>query len=367
MSSAIFKPRRWAAWRWALPLLWTASIGAGCESSKTDGADLQGVFDGTSQASAASASASAPKPKTSVDAAPPIAPLVRDPPSGPCVQVRGKRIPKPDRRIARRPGCRRARVMEWRDGNGTPRYACLYAHRKSEQHTPLPLVLFFHGELDDPRVIHRKTRLRARYGKLDLTGDPKHPGFLILAPQGRRVGGRIVFDTGQPPEDNVDLKTVDHFVDTLLAEGSVDRRQIYAVGDSGGGTMAALYAMARPRRIAAFATYGTDASAVRWTCEGQSPPAAILYRACDTITPCADVEQWLGARQDSRAPTFSLRLGASKATEPSCVLSESRCRKKKGTANHNRWPKERETEMLEFLSRYSLVGPPDGRGGSPSQ
>jgi len=354
---------------WALPLLCLAGVGPGCESSKTDGADLQGVFDRAPQGSAASASAStgATQPTASADASPPIAPLVREPPAGPCLQAGSEPVAKLDRRIARRPGCRRARVMEWRDQNGTPRYACLYAHRNSKAHSPLPLVLFFHGENDDPKVIHRKTRLRARYGKLDLTGDPTHPGFLILAPQGRRVGGRIVFDTGHVSGDNVDVKTVDHFVESLLAEGSVDRRQIYAVGDSSGGVMAAFYSMVRPRRIAAFATYGADASHLKWTCDGLPPPAAILYRACDTITPCADVEQWLGARQDDRAPTYSLRLGAGKAAEPSCVLSESRCRKKKGTANHNRWPKERETEMLEFLSRYSLAGPPGGGFEAPPQ
>jgi poly(3-hydroxybutyrate) depolymerase len=174
------------------------------------------------------------------------------------------------------------------------------------------------------------------------------------------MGGGVAFDTGHVSVDNVDVQTVDHFVEVLLSEGAVDRRQIYAVGESGGGVMAALYAMLRPRRIAAFGTYGADASQLVWSCDGLPPPAAIVYRACDAVTPCADVEQWLGARQDAHAPTFALRLGAGKATEPSCVLSEHRCRVKKGTANHNRWPKERETEMLETMSRYSLAGPPDG-------
>jgi len=350
--------------RWWWPLVvapWLATAGCACESTKTDGSDLRGVFDRPTQTTTAgrSASASASKPRASATAAPTIAPLVRDPPAGPCLPPGGEPLAKLDRRIARRPGCRRARVLEWRDPKGTPRYACLYAHRDSQQRTPLPLVLFFHGEYDDPKAVHRKTRLRRRYGKLDLTGDPKHPGFLVLAPQGRRVGGRLVFDTSHVAPDNVDLKTVDHFVATLVAEGAVDRRQIYALGESSGGVMAAFYTMMRPRLVAAFGTYGAAPAHLKWSCDGPPPPAAILYRACDTVTPCADVEQWLGARQDARAPTFSMRLGAGKAEEPSCVLSERQCRKKKGTANHNRWPKEREREWLEFLSRYSLAIPPD--------
>ncbi|RLB62325.1 MAG: hypothetical protein DRI90_09300 [Deltaproteobacteria bacterium] len=337
-------------------------VAVGCESSKTEGADLRGVFDRKPLASGVSASASAvatAKPKGSADAGPRIAPLTRKPPAGPCLPPSGNPVAKLGR-VARRPACRRARVMEWQDENGMPRYACLFAHRKSSERTPLPLVLFFHGESDSPTAVHRKTKLRRHYGSLDLTGDPHHPGFLILAPQGRRIAGQIAFDTDHVSVANVDVLTVDHFVAVLLSEGIVDHRQIYAMGESGGGAMAALYAMLRPRRIAAFGTYGAAPSQLVWSCEGRPPPAAIVYRACDAVTPCADVEQWLGARQDAQAPTLAVRLGAGKATEPTCVLSKNRCRVKKGTANHNRWPKGRETEMLEFMSRYSLAGPAGG-------
>ena len=95
-----------------------------CESSKTDGTDLRGVFDRKPVPSAASAvtgsasTGSRAKPKASADAGPRIAPLIRKPPVGPCLPPRGKPVEKLGR-IARRPACRRARVLEWRDGNGT--------------------------------------------------------------------------------------------------------------------------------------------------------------------------------------------------------------------------------------------------------
>src|SRR5678816_2704651 len=93
-------------------------------------------------------------------------------------------------------------------------------------------------------------------------------------------------DSDYTGADNVDIAAVDHFVDELLAKGLVDRRPIYALGNSVAGHMASTWAMVRADRVAAFATYGSDAPRASWSCPGPPPAAMVLYRACDEITPC---------------------------------------------------------------------------------
>ncbi len=94
-----------------------------------------------------------------------------------------------------------------------------------------------------------------------------------------------------------------------------------------------------------------------WTFGSEQLPAAMVYRACDAVRPCLDVEQWLQARDAARAPTGALRLGSALHAEPACSLSEASCKREKGIANHARWPKGKEREMLEFLGRFSLELP----------
>jgi poly(3-hydroxybutyrate) depolymerase len=153
---------------------------------------------------------------------------------------------------------------------------------------------------------------------------------------------------------NVDVASVDHFVDILSERGVIDRRQIYTLGHGSGGVMAAMYAMVRPDRVAAFATVASDASAWVWACEARPPPAFIAYRACDTVTPCGSVERWLRWREGRGATTTSLRLDASGRRAASCATGRRRCRDAVGRGNHQRWPKSSEKTLLEFFSRYRL-------------
>lgn len=284
--------------------------------------------------------------------------------TGPCVEAQGEPATL-SKRTAGRPACRRARVLEWRDGDGTPRYGCVFAPRGYEQRKPLPLVLFFHDSDEDPTAVHRKTRLRARYGKLDMVGDERHQGFIILAPQARKLlrpskrgkkgrlgSAHVYFDTDFMKSSNADVLATDHFVDELIAAGEVDPKRIYPIGHGRGGTMAALYAHLRPDRAAAFGVFGAAPSAVQWSCEGAGPPAAVLYRACDSATPCDQVESWLDRRREAGAATMAMRLGSGKATETHCAVG--RCSDKKGAANHARWPKPREGELLDYLATFEL-------------
>jgi dienelactone hydrolase len=332
--------------------------GTACDSQPIDGSDLRGLF---ASASAPTLARPAPvepakskKKGGAADDLPPMPPAterLRVP--GPCMAPEGEAAPR-DPRNGRRPACRRAEILEHEGPQATPRYACVFRDGGAEKRKPLPLVVFLHSEFDDPTAVAKKTRLRTRYAKLDLSGDPARSGFVILAPQARRFKGLLRWDVQHHVRDNQDAVAINHFIDDLVKEGAVDPRQVYFLGDSQGGVMAAVYAHLYPERVAAYGVYGADASRLEWTCDGTPPPAAIVYRSCDRATPCADVERWLSRRDEARAPTFSLRLGAGKATEPSCVLAKHKCSERGGLANHARWPKPREGEMLEYLSRFSF-------------
>jgi hypothetical protein len=117
--------------------------------------------------------------------------------------------------------------------------------------------------------------------------------------------------------------------------------------------MAATYAMMRADRVAAFATFATDAPRAAWSCGGPPPPALVVYRACDGFFSCESVERWLRARDAAEAETAWLRLGAGNEEEPSCT-TRNRCTPQRSEENHHRWPKGREADILSFFARHAL-------------
>lgn len=333
----------------------------GCEtpSSSVDGGDLMGLFEGPADAGKKAVSDGGPV--SSADAAAPEpqpAPTVRTATTGMCVAPLGE----PGRALRRtmgRPPCREAQIREWRDAEGSPRYACVVAPKGVETRAPLPLVIFFHGEADDPASALKKTGLRKQIPQLDMTNDPAHRGFIVLAPQGRALAGDVrgaLYDVDYLDEKNVDIATVDHFVDALVGENLVDQRRIYAVGDGLGGGMAATYAMMRSSKVAAFAAYGAEAPPAQWACPEPPPPAVVLYRACDAVAPCANVEEWLRARDKIGAETSYFRLGIGDEEETNCA-PKNRCTDARGKSQHARWPKGREVDMLQGLARHVLAAP----------
>lgn len=333
------------------------AVSAGCDapSSSVDPNDLRGVFD--KDAGPAEA-ASAPTTKARASAtAPPPAPSERPPSDPGCVAPRG--APKEPRRVAGRPACRAAEVLEWRDPIGAPRYACVYTPGDLSKRGELPLVVFFHGTgpgLDDPSSIAKLTDLRKHQDKADLTREGR-PGFLLLGIQGRALdGAALSFDTDHTAADNVDRVVVDHFIDELAERKIVDDRRIYAVGMGKGGEMAATYAMLRADRVAAFAAFAPLTPSAEWICPGPPPPGLVVYRACDKIAPCEEVESWLLMRDGQRAVTRRMRLGDAGAEEPSCAV-RNKCTPKKAEANHHRWPKGKEKDVLGFLGGYVLKVP----------
>lgn len=370
------------------PLLRAACLGLGAAaacfaacsspSADLDGGDLMGVFahDAGRDASA-DAGHRRRKPKDAGhDAAPassaPAAPAsatpdagARAPGEGVCVAPDG--TPNREiRRIQGRPPCRGALVWEWKDAEGSPRYACVVAPPGAETRAPLPLIVFFHDEEDDPSSVHKKTNLPKLAASYDLSGDPAHTGFVVLAPQGRHLSGKrgSYFDAEYTGPDSVDVATVDHFVADLSAKGLVDARRVYALGSSSGAHMAAMYSMMRADRVAAFAAFASDQPRVRWSCGGPPPPAIILYRACDGFISCDATERWLRARDADGAETKWLRLGAGIEEEPSCAV-KNRCTPKRAEGNHHRWPKGREGDILAFFKRHALGTPATGTPAAP--
>ena len=353
-------------------------------SSSVDGGDLLGVFERDAGADAAAsaarsasnggagsevlASPARARPSADLDggagaARTPEGRAPRAPTEGNCLAEQGR----PGRELRRtlgRPPCRGAQVLEWRDAEGSPRYACVTAPSGVETRAPLPLIVFFHGEQDNPSSVDKKTGLRKLGGSFNLTGDPAHAGFIVLAPQGRafkastqgerqrgaaaRAAG-APFDTEYTGEDNVDVAAVDHFIGELTQQKLVDRARIYTLGASYGGHMAATYAMMRADRVAAFATYASDAPPAEWSCPSPPPPAMVLYRACDDAFPCDSVERWLRARDALSAETPFLRLDEAGKEEPHCAL-RNRCSPLKASLSHARWPTQREPEILRFFA-----------------
>ncbi len=341
-------------------------------STEVDGGDLMGVFDHRDASAdgkapdggkrrgkkdaGASPAASAEDPSGLADAS--LRPAVE----GVCVAEQG--TPNRDtRRTLGRPACRGAQVLEWKDSEGSPRYACVFAPPGVETRAPLPLVVFFHDPQDDPTAVDKKTAFRKALGSYSVNKDPAHTGFVILAVQGRALSGGSRgnrYDVDYTGPDNVDVATTDHFVAELDQKGLVDRRRIYTLGASAGGHMAATYAMTRPDKVAAFATYGTDAPPATWSCPGPPPPGLVAYRACDGVISCESVERWLRARDQVSAETAWMRLGSANDDEPACA-TRNKCTPKRAEGNHHRWPKGKEDVFLSFFSKHTL-GPGPGAG-----
>lgn len=329
-----------------------------CElpSERVDPTDLRGGFERRDAGpSPTTTSSVAPATSASV-AASAVAPVVpRDPnPSG-CVEpsVTARAL----RRTAGRPACRAAEILELRDSQGSPRYACLYAPSGASTRGRMPLVVFFHGTgptTDDPSSLAKLTKLRDLQQSYVWPGTEAR-GFAVLAVQGRALegGDALGFDVAHTSDDAPDVAITDAFVERVRERGLVDERRIYALGMGKGGQMAAAWSMIRADRVAAFASFGASEPEVAWRCPGPPPPAMILYRACDSVAPCEEVERWIAKRRDARADTRTLRLGDDLREEPACAV-RNKCTPKKALAAHHRWPKGRESDVLAFFAQHAL-------------
>ncbi len=175
---------------------------------------------------------------------------------------------------AHNPICFGGRVLgPWKDSEGSDRYACIYEPQQRSRDNPLPLLVFLHGSIATADSI-KVTGLVSEIDKADLGG--KNRGFILLAPEGRYTthyypgldsngmgwdnwyrqlnpSGDVTI-AGAVYKENVDAAAVDHFIQSEVATGEVDRSRIYLSGWSNGAAMAMLYALNR-QSIAAAAVY----------------------------------------------------------------------------------------------------------------
>jgi dienelactone hydrolase len=307
---------------------------------------------------------------------------------------------------ADKPSCGDGELLgPWRDGDGAQRYACLFAPASASRQNRLPLVVYLHPSLFGPTTASQAglLDLAAKYA---LSGDPKRPGFVVLAPQGRntthyyphpdrsgsgwdnwyrqlnpagdvRIGATVY-------RENADAAAIDHFVAEAAASGRVDSRRIYVTGWSNGAAMALLYALNRPN-IAAAAVYSAPdpfgafgdpcpqapvadpATSVRQI-QIFNPrlPVMHVHNSCDIAGLCPNGER---LATELRAAGVSLDDviidGAGKRVDacwswcgdnPDGDLSLLRnpIGWTLGVSRHNRWPKQWTPAMLDFLRAHPL-------------
>jgi predicted esterase len=177
-----------------------------------------------------------------------------------------------------KPRCGDGKLLgPWPDADGSKRYACLYEPAWADPHHKLPLIIFLHPSLLPAGNVDQTDLLDA--GKnFALSGDSKRPGFIVLAPEGRKTSHHypspdhqgIGWDNwyrqlnpmgdvtigGVTYRENVDAATIDHFLLREIATGKVDISRIYVSGWSNGAAMGLLYAFNR-YKIAAVAVYSS--------------------------------------------------------------------------------------------------------------
>jgi len=288
----------------------------------------------------------------------------------------------------------------WNDSEGTPRYACEYQPSQVPQHARLPLIVFLHGSTNTADSIP-ETNLLDFIDSYNFGGKRHSPGFILIAPEGRDTThyypGNDSSGTGwdnwyrqlstrpkitrQFPT-NVDAATIDHFIAAAIATGKIDQRRVYLMGRSNGAAMGYLYALNRPA-IAAAALYSApdpwaylidpcEQTPVRhkpksiqeYRLKAPEVPTYQVHNACDLAGICPNTEQLiqrlraakvLAADQIIGSPDDPLNPADQQPTDAciaECGADPNGDNNLKGAANHDRWPTDWTTQMLDFLKAH---------------
>jgi len=185
-------------------------------------------------------------------------------------------------------------------------------------------------------------------------------------------------------ELNVDVATIDHYIDAEVATGKVDTRRIYVTGWSNGAAMGFLYGLNRTG-IAAAAVYTAPNpfEAFNDPCP-QTPvsrrarsdgeirltnkrlPVYHVHNACDIAGICPNGElllsQLLTIRvrftdliiNDDETPAMPNVCDAACGTNPDADVNfaDNPEGYTRGSQNHTRWPKSQTQGMLDFFRAH---------------
>jgi predicted esterase len=326
-------------------------------------------------------------------------------PSGPCLDggvVNGAHVASITTPIAY-PSCQQGDALrKWSDAvNGQPRAACVFTPVGASAASTRPLVIYLHGSGSSAASVYTVTSLRAKAATYDLTGDPKRPGFHLVADQGRNEeaapngggagqGHDWYYRDLSTNTTGSDLRNIDRLIDELALTGAIDTKRIYIIGYSNGAFSGMLYTLARYATptpggnfIAASAIYGgssplAEPQAGLVDCRYNPLPTAavsmlMVQRACDW-EPCDATQR----ATMGRPPGYSLadwlvtlrtQIGAHDAT--SILLDDTghvagacdngaTCTIARGQTNHGHWPNgvhdgsgiDYEPTMLDYLKAH---------------
>lgn len=297
-----------------------------------------------------------------------------------------------------------ARLGPWRDAERVSRYACLYEPPSASRDHKLPMVVFLHPSLF-PAGSVRQTDLLEAARTFQLNGDPNSPGFIVLAPEGRKTSHfypipdrtgigwdnwyRQLTPTGEVTvggvtyRENVDAAAIDHFVAREIATGKVDTSRIYLTGWSNGSAMAILYGLNR-HNIAAIAVYSAPNpfGAFDDPC-AQTPVAGIpegdgqirifnpgvptmhVHNACDLAGICPNGEEMARELRGAGVEVRDIIVNSDGQQVDACAgycgtdpMGESWWRDPIGYVlglyHHLQWPIGWTAAMLEFMRTHPL-------------
>lgn len=295
----------------------------------------------------------------------------------------------------------------WKDGDGTPRYACLYEPQSVSTSARLPMVIYLHPSLVTADNAETGTNFLQFLNTANLNDNSARPGFILLAPEGRNTTHSYPAPDDQGPgwdnwyrelspagdvnlngtlyRENVDAATIDHFMRQIVGMKIVDTNRIYVSGWSNGAAMGYLYGLSRPG-IAAVGVYSAPNPfrALSDPCP-QTPvftkptsikqiqmynaglPTYHLHNDCDIAGICPTGEYLMRQLlplgigfQDTiinsaTQPTIGCldACGTNSNGDPNNQLAIS-----VGTANHVRWPASWLPEMLNFFRGHPLNSRP---------
>ncbi len=274
------------------------------------------------------------------------------------------------------PVCKQGRRLSF-EQDGIRRYACLNLPPQAQgaaapAGAKWPLLIYLHGSRTTPDSLYVEGKsLFALHNQYPLSKDPAVKGFILLAPEGRRMVPWAApdFQTGtgfhwdewyRNSTENLDAKAVDHFLDEVIATGKVDPRQIYVFGWSNGAYMAALYGVWRGDRIAAIGQYAGGDPWSRPPCPvdftyTRKVPLFLMRNLCDAAVSCSTTSSWITTLQQADWP-FEYRSLALRgnAVSPDSACASS-CSTRQGAYEHIRWPQTAVlSEMLDFLKQHPL-------------